>query len=167
MTYLASICATISLFSCCEKRKGKKPKSHWDCYRFPAIRHTIPSCQLRGCNKRWRELWRMRAREGGKGERGGCGGSPLINEKKCIVPVSWADENRQDKVQGRLLGTPLQRAAMHKMHISGEKNGGKQVGMANRYISDHVLNTVFICGSVSRYSSSPGISVWAQKKEMV
>lgn len=86
-----------------------------------------------------------------RGKRGSVEGvgEPLINEKKCIVPVSWADENRQDKVQGRLLGTLLQRAAMHKMHISGERNGGKQVGMANQYILDHVPDTVFICRSVS------------------
>lgn len=64
-----------------------------------------------------------------------------INEKKkCILPVSRADENRRDKVQSRL----LHRAAMYKMHTSVEKNGKSTVDV-NQCISDHVLNTVFIC----------------------
>lgn len=107
MISLASICTTVSFLPCFEIIK-KKAKSHCNGirYRFSAIRHTIPSCQLHGCNKRWSELRRKRAREE-KGRRGGCG-EALINGEKCIVPVSWADEKRQDKVQGGLLGTLLQ-----------------------------------------------------------
>lgn len=38
------LCIIISLYSCLGKKKRKKPKSHWNgiCYRFPAIRQTIP-----------------------------------------------------------------------------------------------------------------------------
>lgn len=73
---------------------------------------------------------------------------------------------------------------MHKMHTSGEKNGEKQVGIANQYILDHLLNTIFICRNISlrtliktrskttvfleqQYMSKYFISVLVQKKGAV
>lgn len=36
----------------------------------------------------------------------------------------------------------LQGADRHKMHTSGDKNGEKQVGIANQYVSDHLLKAI-------------------------
>lgn len=76
-------------------------------HRFTASRHTKPSCQLESSNKRW---WESLGKKSKKERKRVCGesGEGLINEEKCIVPVSWADEKRQDEVQGRLLGILLQ-----------------------------------------------------------
>lgn len=103
------------------------------CHSFPAIRHnTFLSAPA---------LQQKRRKRAEKKEEGGV--EALINEEKCIVPVLWADEKDETRYKADSATVKLQGADMHKMHTSGDKNGEKQVGIANQYISDYLLNAVW------------------------
>lgn len=128
------------------EKKRKNPKSYCNGirHRSPAIiRHTIPSCQLHSSNKRWGELWWKRGKEG---RWRVWGGIDKWGKMYCSCFTSWWKKTRQGTRQTARHSAmvKLQRATMHKMHTFGGKNCEKQVGIANQYILDHLLNTLFI-----------------------
>lgn len=118
MTCLSAICRSTSPSSCCEKASEKLRLPQISCNQT----HNTFAVSCTAATKDGGSYDGWEVQRGGRKERWGVeeGREALINEKKCIVPVSWADENRQDKVQGRRLRS----AAMHKTHKSGERNGG-------------------------------------------
>lgn len=141
------LCTIISLYSCLVEKKGRNQSHTEMAFATDSLQsdRQYLSCQLQSSNKGWRESWRKR-REWKAG-----GG---IDKWEKNVLFLFHELMKKDKTRYKAeysalcYGQITESSHAYNAHI-WERNGEKHVGIANQYILDHLLNTMFIWGNIS------------------